>query len=373
MLEGGIPLVRIFGIHIKLHYSWFIVFALITWALAVSYFPSEYPNWASATYWGIGLATSLLFFLSVLIHELAHSVIAQGAGIPIKSITLFVFGGVSQMTKEPEQPAVEFRMALAGPVTSLIIGGIFWGIWAGVRGFNEPLAGLAFWLGWINVVLAGFNLIPGFPLDGGRVLRSILWWRRGNVRSATQTASMLGRVVGYLFIFGGVWWIFTGYWINGLWIAFIGWFLENAAVGSYRQVAIQDILKGHSAGEVMTRDCPTVPPRLAIDKLIHDHILDSARRCFPVVENSHLIGLVTIHDIKKVHPESRSTKTVSDVMTPFEKLKWVKPGDDLSDVLNTMTMENVNQLPVVENGNVIGMVGRDNLLSFIRIRGELGM
>jgi len=372
MFEGGIPIGRVFGIHLRLHYSWFIVFGLITWALAASYFPTEYPYWNRATYWGIGLATSLLFFLSVLVHELAHSVVAQRAGIPIKSITLFIFGGVSQMTKEPGQPAVEFRMALAGPLTSLVIGGIFWGIWAGVRGYSEPLAGLAFWLGWINLVLAGFNLIPGFPLDGGRVLRSILWWRRGDLRSATRTASTAGRVIGYLFIFGGVWWIFTGYWINGLWIAFIGWFLENAAVGSYRQVAIQDILKGHRAWEVMTKDCPIVQPGVTIDQLIHDHILDSGRRCFPVVENSRLVGLITIHDIKKVPPESRAVKTVSEVMTPFEKLKWISPGDDLSDVLNTLTMENVNQLPVIADGNIIGMVARDNLLSFIRIRGELG-
>lgn len=374
MFEGGISIGKLLGIQIKLHYSWFIVFGLITWALAANYFPTEYPHWSQITYLGIGLITSLLFFLSVLLHELAHSIVAQHSGIPIQSITLFVFGGVSQITKEPEQPSTEFRMALAGPLTSLIIGGIFWGIWAGLRDISEPLTGLCFWLGWINVTLAGFNLIPGFPLDGGRILRSILWWRRGNLRNATRTASTIGRVIGYIFIFCGIWWIFTGHWINGLWIAFIGWFLENSAVGSYRQVAISDILKGHRVWEVMTQDCPTVSPVVTVDQLIHDYILNNAgRRCFPVVANNQLVGLITIQDIQKIPPSSRLTKTVGEVMTPFEKLKWVQPGDDLSEVLNILTVDNLNQLPVIANGNIVGMVARDNLLSFIRIRGELGL
>ncbi len=373
MLKGGIPLGRFFGISIRLHYSWFIVFVLITWALAASYFPSEYPDWSSGTYWGIGLATSLLFFLSVLIHELAHSIVAQGAGIPIGSITLFIFGGVSQLTREPDKPGVEFRVALAGPVTSLVIGAIFWGIWAAARGFSDPLAALAFWLGWINIVLAGFNLIPGFPLDGGRVLRSIIWWRSGNLRSATRTASALGRGVGYLFIFGGIWWIFWGYWLNGLWLAFIGWFLENAAVGSYRQVAIQDVLQGHTVREVMTTDCPTVSPKLTIERLVHDHILASGRRCFPVSDNGRVMGLITVSDVKKVLPELRSARTVGDAMTPFDKVKWVGQNDDLSSVLQLMTSEDINQLPVVENDSIVGLVARDNLLSFIHVRGELGM
>lgn len=373
MLKQGIPLGRLFGIHVRLHYSWFIIFVLISWALAGGYFPDAYPEWSLATYWGIGLATSILFFLSVLTHELAHSLVAQGAGIPVRSITLFIFGGVSQITKEPEQPGVEFRVALAGPLTSLVIGGAFWGIGVAARGFSEPLAALALWLGWINVVLAGFNLIPGFPLDGGRVLRSIAWWRTGNLRGATRAASNIGRGVGYLFIFGGIFLIFWGYWFNGLWIAFIGWFLENAAVGSYRQVAIQDLLRGHTVSEVMTRDCPVVSPRLSVDQLVHDYVLDSGRRCFPVADDSRVLGLVTVHDLKKVPRDLWVTKTVGEAMTPFDRLKWVRPDDDLSSVLQLLTAEDINQLPVVEHDRVVGMVARDNLLSFIHVRGELGM
>ena len=373
MLKAGVPIGRFFGISIKLHYSWFIIFGLVTWALATGYFPVSYPEWDTATYWGIGLATSLLFFLSVLAHELSHSVVAQAAGIPVKAITLFIFGGVSQISREPGQPNVEFRMALAGPLSSLILGGIFWGIHVAAKGTSEPLAALAFWLAWINAVLAGFNLIPGFPMDGGRVLRSIIWWRSKNLRSATRVAATIGRGMGYAFIFGGIFWIFWGNWFNGLWVALIGWFLENAAAGSYQQVALQDMLRGHRVNEVMTRDCPVVSPKLTIEQLVHDYILGSGRRCFPVVNDGRILGLVTLNDIKGVSKELRHTKTVQETMTPLEKLKWVKPGDDLSDVLQMLTTEDINQVPVVENNTIVGMVARDNLLSFIKTRTELGM
>lgn len=372
MLKGGIPLGRIFGVSIRLHYSWFIIFILVTWALAAGYFPTVYPNWSQALYWGIGLATSLLFFASVLAHELCHSVVAQAAGIPVKSITLFVFGGVSQISREPQTAGVEFRMALAGPLSSLVIAGIFWGIRVATIDVNQPVTALAYWLAWINAVLAGFNLIPAYPLDGGRVLRSILWWRNKSLSGATRIAANIGRATGYLFIFGGIFWIFYGNIFNGLWIALIGWFLENAASGSYQQVAVQDMLRGHKVSEVMTRDCPTVPPRLTIEQLIHDYLLNTGRRCFPVVEDSRLVGLVTLNDVKGVSREHRLTKTVQETMTPLNKLKSVRPTDDLSDVLQILTTEDVNQLPVMEDDTIIGMVARDNLLSFIRTRSELG-
>lgn len=373
MLRGGIPIGKAFGISLRLNYSWFIVFVLVTWALSVSYFPSEYPAWSLVTRIAAGLITSLLFFGSVLAHELMHSIISQRNGIPVRSITLFIFGGVSEITDEPKRPKDELLMALAGPLTSLVIGGIFWAIWFWLKGTTEFVAAISFWLGWINVFLAGFNLIPGFPLDGGRVLRSILWWRSGNLRSATRTASNIGRGVGYLFIFGGIWLIFFGNWFNGLWLAFIGWFLENAAVGSYRQLALRDILQDHKVSEVMTRECLTVNPEVTIEKLINEHILASGQRCFPVAADGHVLGLVTIHDIKAVPRDQWQTRTVKEAMTPFEKLKWVKPDQDLSSVLGILTEDDINQVPVVEDRDIVGMLARDNLLSFVSVRGELGM
>jgi Zn-dependent protease len=228
MLRSGIPIGKVFGISLKLHYSWFFIFALVTWALAGSYFPSTYPSWSLSARIIAGVITSFLFFGSVLAHELMHSIVSQRQGIPVQSITLFIFGGVSQITEEPKQPKDEFRMAIAGPLTSLLIGGILFGVyfaWHGTDSFPvQFITAIAYWLGYINLVLGVFNLIPGFPLDGGRVFRSLLWWRSGNLRSATKVASNIGRIVGFLFIFVGIWLIFTGNWINGIWLALIGWF-----------------------------------------------------------------------------------------------------------------------------------------------------
>jgi Zn-dependent protease/predicted transcriptional regulator len=376
VLKGGIPIGKVFGISLRLHYSWFAIFILVTWALAASYFPAEYPDWSLTTKVAAGIITSLLFFGSVLAHELMHSIVAQRQGLVVKSITLFIFGGVSQIASEPKRAGDEFRMAIAGPLTSLAIGGIFWGIWFWLRGqggAGEFVGAIAYWLGLINVFLAGFNLIPGFPLDGGRVLRSILWGRSQNLRAATKAASGVGRVIGYMFIFVGIFLIFQGNWFNGLWIAFIGWFLENAAVGSYRQVALQDIVQGHAAGEIMTRDCVTVRPNLSIAQLVNEHMLTSGRRCFPVADDGRLLGMVTIHNVKAIPRDTWDMKTVREAMTPFENLKWVRPDTDLSAVLQILSEGDINQVPVVQDHNVVGMISRDNILSFIDIRSGLGM
>jgi CBS domain-containing protein len=276
------------------------------------------------------------------------------------------------MDEEPKTAKDELRIALAGPLTSIALGLVFLGIlhWFGPR--SQFIDGISFWLCWINFSLAVFNLIPGFPLDGGRVLRSILWWRNRNLHRATRIASNIGRGVGYLFIFGGIFFIFQGLWLNGLWLALIGWFLENAAVGSYRQIALLDMLQGHTAREVMTRDCPAIPPELTIEALVNQHVLTTGRRCFPVTTDSHVMGLVTLSDIRAVPRALWPTKRVGEAMTPLEKMKSVSPGEDLSTVLRVLTEENINQVLVVENGDVAGIIGRDNLLSFINLRGELG-
>lgn len=377
MLKSGIPFGRLFGISLRLHYSWFFIFALITWALAGSYFPSAYPSWSLSARIIAGLITSVLFFGSVLAHELMHSVVSQRQGIPVQSITLFIFGGVSQITAEPKKPGDEFRMAIAGPLTSLVIGGILIGIylaWRSATSFPvQFVTAIIYWLGYINLVLGVFNLIPGFPLDGGRVLRSLLWWRSNNLRSATRISSNVGRVVGFLFIFGGIWLVFTGNWLNGIWLALIGWFLESAAAGSYRQLLLQEMLKGHVASEVMSRDCVLINPDTTIDHLVHENILTSGRRCFPVGSDGHVMGLITLHNIKTVPREQWGTETVKEAMTPFENLKWVRPDEELSSVLRILTQDDINQVPVIQDNNVIGMIGRDNLLSFVHVRSGLGM
>ena len=377
MLRSGIPIGKVFGISIKLHYSWFFIFALVTWALAGSYFPSTYPSWSLFTRIIAGIITSLLFFVSVLAHELMHSIVSQRQGIQVQSITLFIFGGVSQITEEPKRPKDEFRMAIAGPLTSLVIGGVLFGVYLAWQNATTTsvrfVIAIAYWLGYINLALGVFNLIPGFPLDGGRVLRSLLWWRSNNLHSATRISSNIGRVVGFLFIFGGIWLIFTGYWVNGIWLALIGWFLESAAVGSYRQLLLQDMLKGHIASEVMSHDCVSISPDTTIEQLVHENILTSGHRCFPVSSNGHVMGLITLHDIKSVPRELWKMKTAGDAMTTFSHLKWVRPGDELSSVPRILTRDDINQIPVVEDHTIVGMIVRDNLLSFINVRTGLGI
>ncbi len=362
MLREGVPIGRLFGISIRLHYSWLIIFTLVTWALATSYFPVVYPDWNMGTSIAIGLITSLLFFASLLAHELMHSIVAQRSGIPVKAITLFVFGGVSQISEEPQRAGIEFKVALAGPLTSIVLGGIFWIIWFLTPGQMEKLNAVSFWLGWINLSLAAFNLIPGFPLDGGRVLRSIIWWRTKNLRRATRISTNIGKVVGLLFIFGGVWYIFTGTWFNGLWLALIGWFLFNAATQSYRQM-------------VMHRECLMIPPELTIENLVNEQLLPTGRRCFLVAVDGKVQGIVTLQEIKSVLRAQWPTTQVGQIMRPLDKLKWVTPEEDLNTVMRIMTEEDINQIPVMHDGNIVGMVARDNLLNFINvinIRNNLG-
>jgi len=377
MLRGGVPIGKAFGIQLRLHYSWFFIFALVTFALAYLYFPDVYEDWGLSARIAAGLITSVLFFASVLVHELMHSIVSQRQGIPVQSITLFIFGGVSQITSEPKQPGDEFRMAIVGPLSSLVLGGVFLGIYFQLRNVDtfaaQFVTGIVQWLGIINLFLGAFNLIPGFPLDGGRVLRSLIWWRTGNLRNATRIASNAGRAVGFIFIFVGIYFIFTGNLFNGIWLALIGWFLESAAVGSYQQLLMQEMLKGHVASEVMSGDCVVVPPDMTIDHLVNGNILTSGRRCFPVGSGSEIMGLMTLHNVKEVPRDQWTTETVKEAMTPFDKLKWVRPDEELSSVLRILTQDNINQVPVVQDGKIIGMVSRENLLNFVHVRSRLGM
>jgi Zn-dependent protease/CBS domain-containing protein len=356
---------------LKLNYTWFIVFALVTWSLTAFYFPDVFPEWNIATSLVAAIITSLLFFTSLLIHELMHSIVAQKLGITIHSITLFIFGGVSQMTEEPRTPKDELRIALAGPLASIVLSGVFYAIWQWADPHSDFIAAIAFWLCWINLFLAVFNLIPGFPLDGGRVLRSIMWWRNKDMNQATKIASNIGRGVGYLFIFGGIFVIFQGIWLTGLWLILIGWFLENTAAGSYRQVALLNTLQGHTVREVMIKDCPAIPPELTLDTLVNEYVLATGRLCFPITSDGRVVGLITFNDICAVPRTLWPTKRVSDAMIPMGKIKSISPNEDLSTALRVLSEENINQVLVMENGNIAGVIGRDNLLSFIKLRGEL--
>ncbi len=373
-MSGSIRLGKIFGIPVDIHYTWFIIFVLVTLTLSTQYFPRRY-EWPTMCYWTMGVITSLLFFASVLLHELAHSLISRLQGIPVHRITLFLFGGVASITREAATPLGEFLMALAGPATSMVIAVFFGSLWLLTRYIlrSGPLAAITGYLGLINLSLALFNLIPGFPLDGGRLLRSFLWGVTGDYRRSTQIAIGFGRSIAMLFIIGGVAWAITGHWLDGIWLAFIGWFLENAASQSYRSLITREALRGVQVGELMSRECPLVPPSVSLNELVNDYILPQSRRCFFVHDGTRMQGMVTLHHLKQV-PKSRwDDVLVSEVATPFEEVTKVSASEDALKALELMDEKDVNQMPVVENGEVVGMIRRDNLLHFIRTRLELGI
>ncbi len=366
---------KIFGIQFRLHYTWFIIFILVTISLSWHYFPIVYTDWTGLIYWVIGILTSLLFFASVVAHELAHSLVARINGIPVKSITLFIFGGIAHIAREAARPSAEFKMAAAGPACSLVLGGLFGLLWLFSRGVIEPIAAMAFWLARINVILAAFNLIPGFPLDGGRVFRSLLWHFTGDYKRSTLVAVRVGQGVGYLFILGGILIVFLlpHQWFSGLWFAFIGWFLGNAASASYRQAQWRAALLGFSASQVMTSDCPVVPSNITVSRLVQGYVFTSGHRFFLVADDSGFKGIVTLHNIKSISQQNWDMTPVKEIMTPVDKVKVAHPNQDALNILEQMDEYNINQMPVVSEGRVIGLIARDNLIRFLRTRSELGI
>jgi Zn-dependent protease len=385
---------RIFGIDIRVDWSWLLIFALTTWNLATA-FSGFHSEWGLVLTWGTAIVAALLFFTSVLVHELAHSLIARGRGIPVRSITLHLFGGVSNIQREPESPSDEFLMAIVGPVTSLVIGGaLAWIVFAsaGLSGtladpaqaFGQlgPLFTLLLWLGSINVMVGVFNLIPGFPLDGGRVLRSIMWVLTDNLRRATRWASWVGQAIAWLMIFAGIAMTFgmripffgTGLG-NGLWLAFIGWFLNSASVQSYQRVVIQDILEGVPVVRMMRADPPTCLADCSVSQLVHDHIMQTDEQSFPILKNGtrQLAGLVTLQDVRGISRDAWDTTTVADIMMPLDNLVLVGPEDDAAEALGKLTGRDVRQLPVVRDGELVGMLRRRDIIRWLQLQSELSI
>ena len=359
-----IPLGRIIGIPIGLDYSWFLIFALFTWSLAVNYYPVEFKNWPEALYWLMGAVTAVMLFASVLLHELGHSVVALRYKIPVRSITLFIFGGIARIGAEPPSASAEFFIAVAGPVVSLLLAVLFSVLKPLFTGF-ETLTGLVTYLAYINFALVLFNLIPGFPLDGGRVFRAIIWKLTHNMRRATVIAANTGRFFGFFFIFSGVMLMFSGNFIGGLWLAFIGWFLDNAASVQVQQMQFRNLLAGHTVSQVMSERCLSIPHDMTLQQLVEDHILEHGRRCFLVARGEKIIGMMTVHLIKKVPRQNWSQTTTAQVMLPIEKLKSVAPDTEVWNALQLMDRDGVNQLPVLREKEIIGMLSRDGVITYL--------
>lgn len=378
-MESTIKIGRVWGIPIGLSTSWFLIFALVTWSLAVGYLPGAYPNLSTPTYWIIGVITSLLFFGSVLLHELGHAYLAQRNRIPVHSITLFIFGGIAQIEGEPKTPGQEFRIAIAGPLVSLALAGIFRVLYL----FDQPIAFLAApseWLARINLMLALFNMIPGFPLDGGRVFRAIVWYYTDFSR-ANRIATRVGKVVAVVFIGIGVFTMFTGNFFDGLWLVFIGWFLNNAASANYVQSSVHHVLQGVPVGEVMARNWVTVEALTPVSKLVEEYVLRDGPRHYFVTRSGYgyedepgkLYGLITTHDITRLPRAQWSMTPVERIMIPWEKLIVTQPQIALKEAMRQMEDAHINQLPVVQSGGLVGVLTREGILSFIRRRAELGV
>jgi Zn-dependent protease/CBS domain-containing protein len=370
MTRQNIPLGRIVGIPIGLDYSWFLIFALLTWMLASSYYPAEFKNWSPQLYWFMGAVTAIMLFVSVLLHELGHSVVALRYKIPVRSITLFIFGGVAQIDAKPPSARAEFLIAIAGPVVSLGLAVLF-SLLKPAFAAVEPLWGLAKYLAYINFSLVLFNLIPGFPLDGGRVFRAVVWAVTKDLRRATLIAANAGRFFGFLFIFVGVWQIFSGNFGGGLWIAFIGWFLGNAATAQVQQVVLQGQLGGHTVRQAMSSRGLSVPADLTLQQLVDGQILGSGRRCFLVNRGEDTVGLITLHRVKEVPRPEWGKTTAAQAMLPLKQVKRISPDDELLSALELMGREGVNQLPVMAGGQVFGMLNREDVITYLRTLQEL--
>jgi Zn-dependent protease/CBS domain-containing protein len=365
MFRHNIPIGKIFGIRVDLDYSWFLILALFTWMLATSYFPVEYKNWSTSEYWLIGALTAVLLFASVLIHELGHSLVARRYGISVPRITLFIFGGVSQLAEEPKSAAAEFWIAIVGPVISLALAALFWEIEPLVASVQPALA-IVTYLALINSILAIFNLIPGFPLDGGRVFRAIVWRVTGKFQTATAVAALTGRFCGFALIVLGVWQALSGNLLNGIWIAFIGWFLESAAASQVQQDVMKRLVADHRVSEAMSRDLPQVPDNITLQELVDKYVLTRGLRCFVVGTGNGAAGMVTLSRIRDTPRASWAATTAAQIMIPLDKLTTIRSEAGLWSALEKMGRDGVNQLPVVDGEGVVGMLTREDVVHYLQ-------
>ncbi|HEY6306293.1 MAG TPA: site-2 protease family protein [Candidatus Angelobacter sp.] len=373
-MRSHIKLGRVFGIEIDIDYSWFIIAWLITFSLA-GQFRATNQSWSPTIIWSAAVLTAVLFFLSLLAHELSHSLVARAHGLPVQRITLFALGGVSVIEKEAPDAKTEFLIAIVGPITSVVIGGLMILAARALGGRLEGPQSLGItvlsWLGKINITLGAFNMLPGFPLDGGRVLRALAWWITGSMERATRIAARTGQVIALLFIAAGIYQFFGGAGLGGLWIAFIGWFLLQAASANYREVELKHALAGLRAGDLMSRDCVEVPGPTSVQDFVDEFLLRTGRRCFFVTVQDRIAGMLTPHQVRALDRSLWPSTPVQQIMQPLDKVRSVTPETEVTEALELMAREDLNQLPVVYDHHVEGMLSRSNILEALRSRQAL--
>jgi Zn-dependent protease/CBS domain-containing protein len=366
---GSLKLGTLAGIEIRVHYTWLFAFILVAWSLGQGYFLPMTPGQAASAYWILGVLSALLLFGSVLVHELAHSLVAEGRGIRVHDITLFIFGGVSNITSEASSARDEFLIAVVGPLTSLVLAGLFW-LLAHVLPPNTDGAAVAAYLSFANLLLAAFNIVPGFPLDGGRVLRAIIWAIAGDMQRATRIASYVGQAFAFLLITWGIVQVLGGNLFGGLWIAFIGWFLNSGAEASRQEQRTRADLSVVPVTALMDAAPPVAAPTLSVQEFVFGNTLRHGHRALPVVDSGRLLGMISITDVKHIPSEAWATTDVVAVMTPMP-LRVVTLDADLESALEVMVASGVNQVPVVQDEHLAGMLSRDDILTYVRLAKEL--
>jgi Zn-dependent protease/CBS domain-containing protein len=368
LFQGAWKIWSIMGIPIRVHYSWLIAFGLIAWSLSTYYFPQAAPELPTASYWIKGIFAALLLFASVAFHELAHSYVAMKYKISIANITLFIFGGVAQMKGEPPHPNAEFRIAFAGPLSSFLLAGLFFLFSLNTEGGVKALFA---YLAQINFILGVFNLIPGFPMDGGRVLRSLIWKKKKNFFYATRKASSVGQKIAIFFIFFGIFSIFAGM-PGGLWLMLIGWFLFTAAQASYQQAGLQETLSGMKVADIMVRDLVTVSPSITLEEALNDYFLRHGYGGFPVVDGGKYLGILTLKELKKIPRDAFRSTRVSDIFVPHSKQWEISPNDTVISALETMIREDVGRLVIKEGDSISGLITRNGIARYVQIMGKQG-
>jgi Zn-dependent protease/predicted transcriptional regulator len=369
-----IDLFKVAGVQIAIDYSWLIIFALVLWSLSAGYFPALHPGNTYIEYWIVGLVATLLFFASIVTHELSHAVVANRLGQPVERISLFIFGGMAHLGHEPTSARDELKIAAAGPITSFVLGAFFLAI-PRVFGLDESLsmwASVFNYLGFINFALGLFNLLPGFPLDGGRILRAVLWQRSGDFRQATASASEWGKGIAYGLIFLGALQIFAGALIGGIWLIFIALFLKGAASSSYQSLVIEQVLGSLHVSDLMVRDPITIDAETTVADVINDHFMRHGHGGYPVIRDNHVVGLISLGQIRDCPAGERASKRVSEIMRPLDPAIVIAPTAPVSNALRQMAESDSGRLLVMEQDRLIGLITRSAIAHFIMLRSQLG-
>lgn len=367
----SIPLIRIGGIQIKIHITWFLIALLISWSLAGSYFPDSAEGYSTGAYWTAGIAVAVLFFASLLAHELAHSLMARARGLKVLGITLYLFGGVSQIEDEASNAKDELRVTIVGPLTSFALAGVFGLLWAALQNTSELAASALGYLAVINLFLGLFNLLPGLPLDGGRILHSIVWLRTGDKTRATQVAMRSGVLLGYVMVAVGIFWVFEGYWLNGLWLVFLGWYLQSMATQEWAASQTQKLFEGLRVADLVQTDPHTITPDARLDDVVDEVMMRYQARVVPVVSEGAFLGLVTLEGVARIPKDRWPVTTALTVMIPARQVHTVSPDDSVESAIVTMQKEDVNQLVVLKEEALVGIISRSTIIRQLEMRQAL--